>query len=948
MSRKPTILIEYYDLLQLKTMASPIKRIMSLRESRNSTVSPHSSPSTSASQANRKPKFLKILRRQSFNGRRKSNDSNNEQERNETDAPAKPAKTSSQTRDLETFEQYYKELRSAVQYFILVVDKFKSNMEIVMAKIPDNTSIVLESVINIDNMLDTCLRLHSNNTDLIPHRKLVHERIAELVRWTDQLLVRGNVKGNLEEGVDFVKALDQSMKEFVDLVIPRLRKREVNDEIRNSIFMFEGSSESIQVGEDVNSESSNGQWSSNKRDSGISEGSLSGMDSSSNRPSPTTSRDSGRGSINYIIDSDSHHHNGYLSPPEPPVRGRHSYRRTASYQNQINRAKDSDWSLSQASDSSSYRSLPQSPVSFNDEFTGHAYLSASSSTGEEGSFFSADEGDHMTPFEEPDSPIIQASFLGYIENHEISTPKRKAFQVYIELVGNYTQPSDGILKRPSSAYEGYQETFRRSITQNNSPNHHTPTGLKKDIFIFRNVADTERSHSLPILQSPTKVPSNFTQDLNRNIQTEMTRKKLLPLEEERKRKQSNTSSSSSSLSGTEDEDHNTPALDCLDVSRFLVYRDDDDGPTLIGGAIDALIVHASGSTKRDLVYYEAFLTTYRTFISAKDLINKLLYRERRFREKGCKKASQNAFFLLLRVVDELTGKVERTILEQLMKEIFRLLVNGHIVLGKILREKMLPKCEHYYRSRSPSSIIHPVIPDPSQNYSVLDFHAEELAKQLTLMDAKNFHNIEIPEILSWGKEQKEEHSPNLCIFTEHFNKVSYWCRTHVLSFEKPRDREMAYLKFLKIMKHLRRFNDFNSFFGILSALDCSAVRRLNWPKHLTDGLAEYATLIDSTSSFRAYREALALAEPPCIPYLGLILQDVTFVYHGNADELPDGKVNFVKRWQLFNIMDNVRRFKLNSYDFEWNDQIAQLFARMDNFLSEEDLYDRSLRLKPRE
>ena len=130
--------------------------------------------------------------------------------------------------------------------------------------------------------------------------------------------------------------------------------------------------------------------------------------------------------------------------------------------------------------------------------------------------------------------------------------------------------------------------------------------------------------------------------------------------------------------------------------------------------------------------------------------------------------------MLLRVVDELTGKVERTILEQLMKEIFRLLVNGHIVLGKILREKMLPKCEHYYRSRSPSSIIHPVIPDPSQNYSVLDFHAEELAKQLTLMDAKNFHNIEIPEILSWGKEQKEEHSPNLCIFTEHFNKVSYW------------------------------------------------------------------------------------------------------------------------------------------------------------------------------
>lgn len=933
-------------------MASPIKRIMSLREpKRNST----SSPSTgSPLQANGKRKFLKILRRQSFNqGRRKSNEDTAQKERDQTtgdDTPtAKPTrKSSQQSRDLEAFEQYHRELKSAVHYFILVIDKFQSNMEIVMAKIPANCSIVLESVINIDNMLDTCLRLHSwNNTELISHRKLIHERVASLTRWCDQLLVRGNVTGDLTVGVQFVKALEESIQELVDMAIPRLRKQELNDEIRNSIFMFEGSSESIQAGEDHPEVGQSPCSTSNRRDSGISEGSLGTGDSSSNRPSPTISRDSGRGSYNYIIESDSSHHNGYLSPPEPPVRGRQPHRRTSNYyQQNINASsKNSDCSLSQMSDSSSYRSLPQSPVSSHDEFSGHAYLSASSSTGEEGSFFSADESDHMPTFEEPD--VIQAEFLGFIENHELSTPKKKSFQVYIELVGNYTQPSDGILKRPSSAYEGYQETFRRSIVQNNSPAHHTPTGLKKDIFTFRNVSDSERSHSLPTLQTPTKVTANYTHDWNRNIQPAVPRKKLVPVEEEQHRKQSSSSSSSSSLSGTEDEDVNTPALDCLDVSKFLVYRQDEDGQTLIGGAIDALIVHASGSTKKDLVYYEAFLTTYRTFISPEKLVEKLLYRESRFRAKGCKKASQNAFFLLLRVVDELTGKVERRILERLMKEVYRLLVNGHIVLGKILRDKMLPKCENFYRSRSPSAFVHPVTVDPSQKYTVLDFHAEELAKQLTLIDARNFHNIEIPEILAWGKEQKEELSPNLCIFTDHFNKVSYWCRTHVLSFDKQREREMAYMKFLKIMKHLRRFNDFNSLFGILSALDCSAVRRLNWPKHLPDGLAEYATLIDSTSSFRAYREALAMAEPPCIPYLGLILQDVTFVYHGNADELPDGKVNFMKRWQLFNILDNVRRFKLASYDFDWNDQIAQLFAGME-FLSEEELYDKSLRLKPRE
>lgn len=931
-------------------MASPIKRMMSLRETKSNKVNGES-PSQSP---NRKPKILKILRRQSFNqSRKRSNDETSTRSAPEVvddqqNVPKPVVKSPNQIRDLEAFQQYHKELRSAVQYFILILNNFKSNMDIVMAKIPDNTSIVLESIINIDNMLDTCLRLHSSNSDLLPYRKSIHKRMAELVRWSDQLLVRGNVKGNLEEGIECVKDLEASVQELVDLAIPRLRKRELNDEIRNSIFMFEGSSESIQVGE------SDYGHSSNRRDSGISEGSLvdsACQDSSSSRASPATSRDSGRGSYNYILDQpDTAHHNGYLSPPEPPVRGRQSFRSTSNYNHQRNPAtlKNSDWSLSQASDSSSYRSLPHSPVSSQDEFNGHAFLSASSSVEEEGSFFSAD--DH----EEPEGPIIQASFLGYIENHELSTPKKKSFQVYIELVGNYTQPADGILKRPSSAYDGYQESFRRSISTNaNSP---TSPVLNKEMFAFRNVADSERSHSLPTLQASTgklspshQIKTNGTLDWNKNVRTDSQRKKLLPLEEERCRKQSNTSSSSSSLSGTEDEDVNTPALDCLDVSRFLVYRNDDDGPTLIGGAIDALIVHASGSTKKDLVYYEAFLTTYRTFISPKDLITKLLYRERRFREKGSKRASQNAFFLLLRVVDELTGKVERSILEQLMKEVYRLLVNGDIVLGKILRDKMLPKCDNYYKSRSPSSNTSPTLPmDPAQRYTVLDFNAEDLAKQLTLIDARNFHNIEIPEILAWGKEQKEELSPNLCIFTDHFNKVSYWCRTHVLSFEKQKDREQAYLKFLKIMKHLRRFNDFNSFFGILSALDCSAVRRLNWPKNLPENLAEYATLIDSSSSFRSYRDALAQAQPPCIPYLGLILQDVTFVYHGNADELPDGKVNFVKRWQLFNIVDNVRRFKLTSYDFEWNDQISQLFAGMDNFLSEEDLYERSLKLKPRE
>ena len=50
-----------------------------------------------------------------------------------------------------------------------------------------------------------------------------------------------------------------------------------------------------------------------------------------------------------------------------------------------------------------------------------------------------------------------------------------------------------------------------------------------------------------------------------------------------------------------------------------------------------------------------------------------------------------------------------------------------------------------------------------------------------------------------------------------------------------------------------------------------------------------------------FRLALAQSSPPCIPYIGLILQDLTFVQIGNPDKL-DGKINFAKRWQQFNIL----------------------------------------------
>ncbi|XP_038130991.1 rap guanine nucleotide exchange factor 1b isoform X6 [Cyprinodon tularosa] len=388
------------------------------------------------------------------------------------------------------------------------------------------------------------------------------------------------------------------------------------------------------------------------------------------------------------------------------------------------------------------------------------------------------------------------------------------------------------------------------------------------------------------------------------------------------------------------------------MSRITLKQENDDGPDVRAGSGDILLVHATETDRKDLVLYcEAFLTTYRTFITPEDLIKKLHYRYTTFchsPDTFKKRVSKNTFFVLVRVVDELClVELTEDILKQLMDLVFTLVCNGELSLARVLRKNILDKVEQKKLLRYTNSLKPLAARGVSARPGTLhDFRSHEIADQLTLLDAELFYKIEIPEVLLWAKEQNEEKSPNLTQFTEHFNNMSYWVRSLIIQQEKAQDREKLLLKFIKIMKHLRKLNNFNSYLAILSALDSAPIRRLEWQKQTSEGLEEYCTLIDSSSSFRAYRAALAEVEPPCIPYLGLILQDLTFVHLGNPD-LIDGKVNFSKRWQQFNILDSMRRFQQVHYDLKRNEEIISFFNDFSDHLAEEALWELSLKIKPR-
>ena len=258
-------------------------------------------------------------------------------------------------------------------------------------------------------------------------------------------------------------------------------------------------------------------------------------------------------------------------------------------------------------------------------------------------------------------------------------------------------------------------------------------------------------------------------------------------------------------------------LDEITVSEHLVYGEQTSNNNnksgsshsgsseLRAGFIDALIVLATQTIKNDFLYQEAFLTTYRTFIKTEVLVDKLVYRFRKFgkdnesreRNGGSIRISRNAFSLLVRVVDGLADVdfQNKSLLEKLTNFITSLIEKGDLGLARALRSQFIMKYEER-RTRLLPDFDLASLNSVNRRTSLLNFKSLDVAEQMTLLgkssatlnktfkfywsDSQLFLRIDSAELLIWVQEQSEEKSLNLTKFTEHFNNMSYWTRTLIL------------------------------------------------------------------------------------------------------------------------------------------------------------------------
>eukprot|EP00300_Choanocystis_sp_HF-7_P009228 c16327_g1_i2.p1 GENE.c16327_g1_i2~~c16327_g1_i2.p1 ORF type:complete len:314 (+),score=47.62 c16327_g1_i2:463-1404(+) len=283
--------------------------------------------------------------------------------------------------------------------------------------------------------------------------------------------------------------------------------------------------------------------------------------------------------------------------------------------------------------------------------------------------------------------------------------------------------------------------------------------------------------------------------------------------------------------------------------------------------------------------------------------------------------------------------------------------------GTNLEESMLRHTKKKYERavndcpepKVPKSICSPVL-------SWLDIDEEELARQLCLLDFVDYSAIRPVELLglAWSKPHKRHRSPNVLRAILRFNIVSMWAGQQIMNESKLRERARAMTKIMRLAKCLANLNNFSSTLALISAINEASLSRLRVTREEVPGavMQQFKALevtLSADRSHRAYREHLKSTNPPCVPYLGVYLTDLTFM-EDNKDFFANGHINFVKRQLVSRVIGEIMLYQQKGYDFYPVPQIQVFFSLPD--LTPEEMrqalkqtndqnYAKSLALEPR-
>jgi len=175
-----------------------------------------------------------------------------------------------------------------------------------------------------------------------------------------------------------------------------------------------------------------------------------------------------------------------------------------------------------------------------------------------------------------------------------------------------------------------------------------------------------------------------------------------------------------------------------------------------------------------------------------------------------------------------------------------------------------------------------------------------------------------------------------------------WCVTEVLQCSDVHLRKNVIRRLLLLAVESEKLNNFDCTTAVVAALQNACVFRLK--KSWEDIGKEYEEMHASLQSYvisnpAKIREKLKSVSPPCIPYLGLYLTDLTYL-----EEMPDkyeNLINFSKYQKIADTIYEIQQFNNDLYQYKLHPEF-QTFISNYEVIPDKDLYSLSVSLEPRD
>jgi len=213
--------------------------------------------------------------------------------------------------------------------------------------------------------------------------------------------------------------------------------------------------------------------------------------------------------------------------------------------------------------------------------------------------------------------------------------------------------------------------------------------------------------------------------------------------------------------------------------------------------------------------------------------------------------------------------------------------------------------------------------------SLLSFRAEEIARQVTILDQQLFKEIDLGEYIDskWTKEE----APTLLKCGEFHNNLTHWFAFTLLTSKSIKERTKFLKHLIKLSQHLLDMNSFNCLLTIYLALSILAgtLTRTwsNMKKKYWKNWKKICEIMDPLQNFKNYRNYIKYQfelNNDVIPCQEIILKDLLYLYEqtGVPNYIDVKRIN-----KIGSIIDLVRQCKKYQIKYESYGPIQDLIIR---------------------